>query len=118
MCADHGQVSAYGQDVDGDDFVGGALAVRDVSDWRGECANQPGVSALVSADCEGVGFSVVRSGVQAFEVAPPHDDTPDIGSWYVFVLVRLRDEDFVFEGCVCLSTIFDVVFVFVVWLCS
>ena len=65
--------SAYGPDVDGEDIVGGAIAVRNVSGWCGSCANRPGVSSLVSADCEGVGFSVVRSGVQAFEVAPSHD---------------------------------------------
>jgi hypothetical protein len=66
-------VSAYGQGFDGEDCVGGTIAVRDVSGWCGSCANRPGVSPLVSADCEGVGFSVVRSGVQAFEVAPSHD---------------------------------------------
>ncbi len=60
---DHGQVSTYGQDVDGEDCVGGAIAVRDVSGWCGSCADQPGVSSLGAADWEGVGFSVERDGL-------------------------------------------------------
>ncbi len=43
-------MSSYGQGVDGEDCVGGASAVRDAADWRGECADHPGVSALVVAE--------------------------------------------------------------------
>ena len=58
-------MSAYGQGVDGEDCVGGATAVRNVSGWCGCCASQPGVSPLGSADCEGVawGVSVERNGL-------------------------------------------------------
>ena len=56
-------MSAYGQGFDGEDCVGGTIAVRDVSGWCGSCANRPGVSSLVSADCEGVGVAVERNGL-------------------------------------------------------
>ncbi len=46
-------MSAYGQGFDGEDCVGGAIAVRNVSGWCGSCADQPGVQSLDSADCEG-----------------------------------------------------------------
>jgi multisubunit Na+/H+ antiporter MnhC subunit len=79
LCVGHGQVSSYGQGVDGEDCAGSAFAVWDVACWGRKSSDRPCVSALVSTGC-GVAFAVVWNGGEAAYRASPDDGVPDVGS--------------------------------------